>query len=114
MIFYLDITRLTSRIFRAGPTGIDRVEYAYARQMIDDPDVICVYTAPVFAGAIRAARAKDILYRVERAWRLDATAAEDAVYRGLRGWLDSPFDPGAAKPVRHSGPKRRPDWWSDI
>ena len=78
MKLFLDITRLATRIFRSGPTGIDRVEYAYAHHLIDDPATICVFTAPVFSGAIRSARARDILTRVERAWRLDASAEDDA------------------------------------
>ena len=32
---FLDITRLATRIFRSGPTGIDRVEYAYAKHLLD-------------------------------------------------------------------------------
>jgi glycosyltransferase involved in cell wall biosynthesis len=100
MNFFLDITRLATRIFRSGPTGIDRVEFAYAKQMIDDPGTVCVFTAPVFSGAIRSARARDILQRVERAWRFDAGEAEDDVYVRLRRWLDRPLDLQAARPVR--------------
>jgi glycosyltransferase involved in cell wall biosynthesis len=100
MNFFLDITRLATRIFRSGPTGIDRVEFAYAKQMIDDPRTVCVFTAPVFSGAIRSVRARDILQRVERAWRFDAGEREDEVYGRLRRWLDRPLDLQAARPVR--------------
>ncbi|MDE3175539.1 MAG: glycosyltransferase family 4 protein [Pseudomonadota bacterium] len=114
MNIYLDITRLATRIFRSGPTGIDRVEYAYAKHMIDDPRVTCVFNAPVFFGVVRANRAKDILQRVEAAWRLDAGAPSDGVYVALREWLDRPFDAAAAKPVRFRSPKRWPSWWRDL
>ncbi len=77
MNLYLDITRLATRMFRSGPTGIDRVEYAYARRLIEDPVTVCVFTAPLFSGAIRSERARDILARVERAWRLAATTRDD-------------------------------------
>ena len=98
MNFFLDITRLATRIFRSGPTGIDRVEFAYAKQMIDDPGTVCVFTAPVFSGAIRAPRARDILQRVERAWRLDADERGGRrLCRGCGGWLDRPLDSGAAR-----------------
>ncbi len=107
MNYFLDITRLATRIFRSGPTGIDRVEYAYAKHMIDLPGVVCVFTAPVFFGAIRAERAREILSRVARAWRLDATTQDDAVFGALRGWLDRPIDPNAAKPARFEAQK---DW----
>jgi glycosyltransferase involved in cell wall biosynthesis len=113
MNVYLDITRLATRIFRSGPTGIDRVEYAYAKHMIDDPGTVCVFTAPVFSGAIRAGRARDILQRVERAWRLDATPAQDPIYAAVRGWLDSPHDPSAARPRRFRAEKRFGGWMRD-
>ena len=113
MNYFLDITRLATRIFRSGPTGIDRVEYAYAKHMIDLPNVVCMFTAPVFFGAIRAARAKEILTRVERAWRLDAKPEDDAVFMALRGWLDRPLDPAARKPARFQAQKGWSDWLRD-
>lgn len=113
MNYFLDITRLATRIFRSGPTGIDRVEYAYAKHMIDLPDVVCMFTAPMFFGAIRTARAKEILVRVERAWRLDARADDDAVFTALRGWLDRPLDPAATKPARFQAQKGWSDWLRD-
>jgi glycosyltransferase involved in cell wall biosynthesis len=113
MNLFLDITRLATRIFRAGPTGIDRVEYAYARRLIDDPATLCVFTAPMFSGAIRSGRARDILARVERAWRLDATPEDDPVYRALRRWLDAPVDPGAVRPPRFRAEKGWSDWMRD-
>jgi len=113
MNFFLDITRLATRIFRSGPTGIDRVEFAYAKHMIDDPGTVCVFTAPVFSGAIRAERARDILARVERAWRLDATASDDRVFTALRRWLDRPLDGEVQKPMRFRIDKGWSDWVRD-
>lgn len=113
MNFFLDITRLVTRIFRSGPTGIDRVEYAYARHMIDDPGTVCVFTAPMFSGAIREPRARDIMKRVERAWRLDATAEEDPVFVALRGWLDRPLDLSAGRPIRFSKTESWTAWLRD-
>jgi glycosyltransferase involved in cell wall biosynthesis len=113
MNVFLDITRLATRIFRSGPTGIDRVEFAYAKHMIDDPATVCVFTAPVFSGAIRVERARDILSRVERAWRLDATASDDPVFGALRGWLDQPLDGEAVKPMRFRAQNSWSDWMRD-
>lgn len=113
MNLFLDITRLATRIFRSGPTGIDRVEYAYARRLIDDPVTVCVFTAPMFSGAIRSARAKDILSRVERAWRLDATTDDDPIYLALRRWLDAPIDLQAQRPPRLRAKKGWADWMRD-
>ena len=100
MKIFLDVTRLATRILRSSPSGIDRVEYAYAKHLIESQETICVFTAPVFSGALRRTRALDILSRVERAWRLDATPEADPNYPALRAWLDSPIDVNAARPVR--------------
>jgi glycosyltransferase involved in cell wall biosynthesis len=113
MNFFLDITRLATRIFRSGPTGIDRVEFAYAKHMVDDPGTVCVFTAPVFSGAVRSERARDILARVERAWRLDATAKDDPVFGRLRAWLDQPLDAKAQKPMRFRAERGWPRWMRD-
>ena len=100
MKIFLDVTRLATRVWRSSPSGIDRVEYAYAKHLLESPDTVCVFTAPVFSGALRRARAHDILGRVERAWRLDATAETDPNYLALRDWLHSPINLAAARPVR--------------
>ncbi len=100
MKLFLDITRIATRIFVSGPTGIDRVEFAYAQHMIDDPGTVCVFTAPVFSGAIPGGRAHEILTRVAQTWRLDAKAEADPVFGALRGWLDQPLDLQASRPPR--------------
>jgi glycosyltransferase involved in cell wall biosynthesis len=100
MKIFLDVTRLVTRILRNSPSGIDRVEYAYAKHLLETDDTVCVFTAPVFAGALRRSRALDILSRVERAWRLDATPEQDPNFVALRAWLDSPINRQAARPIR--------------
>src|SRR5437763_676624 len=106
MKIFLDVTRLATRIVRSSPTGIDRVEYAYAKHLLESSEAVCVFTAPVFSGAIRRTRALDLLSRVERAWRLDATPQDDPHYLALRAWLDSPIDVNAARPVRIGAARR--------
>lgn len=100
MKIFLDVTRLATRIFRNGPTGIDRVEYAYAKQLLATADTVCVFTAPGVSGALRKSRALDVLGRVERAWRLDAGADDDLILRSLRDWFDSPVDLNVQRPAR--------------
>ncbi len=100
MKIFLDVTRLATRVVRSSPSGIDRVEFAYANRLLESPDTVCVFTAPVFSGAIRRSRALDLLGRVKRAWRLDARADQDGNYLALRQWLDSPLDFNAKQPVR--------------
>src|ERR1700759_4199832 len=106
MRIFLDVTRLATRVLRSSPSGIDRVEYAYAKHLIEEPGVVGVFTVPVFSGALRRERALDILARVERAWRLDATAGEEPKFIPLRAWLDSPIDTNAARPVRIGADRR--------
>ena len=106
MKIYLDVTRLATRIYRGNPTGIDRVEYAYAKHLLQSPDTVCVFTAPVFSGAINRSRALDILSRVEGAWRLDASLDADQNYSALRAWLDSPIALHAERPFRVRGGNR--------
>ena len=114
MNFFLDITRIATRIFRKGPTGIDRVEFAYAKHMIDDPGTVCVFTAPVFSGAIRAARAREILGRLEQVWRLDASPTEDQVFCRLRRWLERPHESGVQQPMRFQGGEVSRSWLGDL
>src|SRR5213082_1767911 len=110
MKVFLDVTRLATRVVRSSPSGIDRVEYAYAKHLLESPDTVCVFTIPVFSGALRRSRALDILSRVERAWRLDATPDDDPNYLALRSWLDSPLDLNAARPIRIQTERR----WTDL
>jgi glycosyltransferase involved in cell wall biosynthesis len=106
MKIFLDVTRLATSILRTSPTGIDRVEYAYAKHLLEDEGTVCVFTGLGLSGALRRARALDILSRVERSWRLGATPEADSNYLALRAWLDSPIDPNAARPVRIRTAKR--------
>jgi glycosyltransferase involved in cell wall biosynthesis len=100
MKIFLDVTRLATCVLRSSPTGIDRVEYAYAKHLTESEGTVCVFTGLGFSGALRRARVLDILSRVERAWRLGATPEADPNYSALRGWLDSPIDLNAARPAR--------------
>ena len=106
MKIYLDVTRLATRILRSSPSGIDRVEYNYAKHLLQSDDTVCVFTVPVFSGAMRRSRALDILSRVERAWRAAADPKDDPNYVALRGWLDSPLDFDAPRPSRFHTERR--------
>jgi glycosyltransferase involved in cell wall biosynthesis len=73
-----------------------------------------VFTIPVFSGALRRARALDILERVDRAWRLDAAVETDPNYLALRAWLDTPLDSCAQRPVRVRAERRWPSMLADV
>jgi glycosyltransferase involved in cell wall biosynthesis len=98
---FLDITRITYRLTGSTPTGIDRVEFAYARRTLAEPrrarDTVCVFTAPFFTGALRRERMMEILTRIGTAWRLDMPAERDDVYVALRDHLAAPV---ASAPIR--------------
>ena len=58
MKLFLDVTRIATRIIGSAPTGIDRVEYAYATEILrnhTDVDPVSVLTTPLFSGALRSA-----------------------------------------------------------
>jgi glycosyltransferase involved in cell wall biosynthesis len=103
---FLDATRVATRIFRSAPTGIDRVEYAYATEILGSEavdDAIGVITTPLFSGALPHACILDLLDRVARAWGLDKSPSEDAVYRAIRAWIESPIAANSARSIRFRG-----------
>jgi hypothetical protein len=100
MNLFFDMTRLSIRMFRSAPTGIDRVEYAYAKELLDISETTCVFTTPLFAGALTKTRALDLLQRVERAWRLGRGEGEDVVFQEVKDWLGAPLDPQAKRANR--------------
>ena len=87
-------------MFRTAPTGIDRVEYAYARELLGADEAIGVLTTPLFTGALRRSRALDVLARVERAWNLGENESTDRVFQSLKLWLEAPFSAGAKRAAR--------------
>lgn len=70
MRIFLDITRIATRVFRSTPTGIDRTEFWYAKELFGSSHhhVTPVITTPLFTGALSAKLAQDILGRIELAW----------------------------------------------
>jgi glycosyltransferase involved in cell wall biosynthesis len=95
MRLFLDVTRVSTRVIGSTPTGIDRVEYAYATEILrrhDNLNPICVITTPLFSGALRRPVIEDILARVGQAWKLDRQPSEDPVYQELTSYLQQPLD----------------------
>ncbi len=95
MKLFLDVTRIATRVIGSAPTGIDRVEYAYATELLrehKDLNTLSVITTPLFSGALRGSVIEDILNRVALAWRLDTSPRQDNVYRDLKRYLETPID----------------------
>src|SRR5690242_10092410 len=75
----LDLSRLLSRAGRGTPTGIDRVEFAYARHLMDDGRAAC-FTALAIGGRIGlvpASAAAQLVTALGAAWRIGSAAADD-------------------------------------
>lgn len=98
MKLFLDITRIAYRLTGTTPTGIDRVEFAYAERILRDEayrDSVCVFTAPFFTGALRRDLMQNVLDRIELAWRVRMSADDDRIYCELRSYLRTPIGGGA-------------------
>lgn len=100
MKLFLDITRVAYRLTGTTPTGIDRVEFAYADRILRDDafrDCVCVFTAPFFTGALRRDLMLELLDRISAAWRTQMSAQDDAIYLALKSQLESPPELGETR-----------------
>lgn len=107
MNILLDITRIWTRSFRATPSGIDRVEYAYAARLACDwPEFLSggVFTSPVLSGLISPDRVRKLVARVETAWGLTETTAQDSSNcEAVKAWLAAPPDRSRPSAARFRG-----------
>ena len=95
MKLFLDVTRVATRMIGSAPTGIDRVEYAYATEILCKPsgiDAVSVITTPLFTGALRKPLIQDVLGRVAAAWKVGSSPKDDALYLKLKDYLEAPLD----------------------
>ena len=95
MKLFIDVTRISTRVVGSAPTGIDRVEFAYATEIMEnyrDLNPVSVITTPLFSGALRGSVTRDILKRVSVAWKLDLPPSQDKIYQSLKDYLESPID----------------------
>ena len=80
----LDISRLLASAQRASPTGIDRVELAYAKRWCTQPGLPCTFVAEVpflgFAALPRTVVA-DLVAAIEDSWASGGRAATPAARR---------------------------------
>jgi glycosyltransferase involved in cell wall biosynthesis len=80
----LDISRLLASSRRASPTGIDRVELAYARRWVAEPGLPCTFVVEVpILGHVALPRpvVSDLVTGVENAWAHGGRAAANAARR---------------------------------
>lgn len=100
----IDLTRLSTRLGQPSPSGIDRVELAYARHFLreDGPRFGLVSTG-MGPRVLDRATALDLAETVAAGWVEDASAQADPVYCRLAG-LPAP---AARTSVRPGGDGRR-------
>lgn len=107
-----DLTRLVTRLRHAHPTGIDRVDLAYARHLLAQPEGerFGLLTTPRGPRLLDRAAARAIVARVAEGWVEESAAEADPVYRALAASLvrsaanAPPAGTGAARPA---GGRRR-------
>ncbi|SFL69802.1 glycosyltransferase family 4 protein [Methylorubrum salsuginis] len=113
----VDLTRLITRLRHASPTGIDRVDLAYARHMLGggggEAERFGLVSTAIGPRILERGAALEIVEAVASGWVEDVTAEDDPVYRALsdtleagdalRGGQGGPPEPGRAA----SWPRRR-------
>jgi glycosyltransferase involved in cell wall biosynthesis len=77
-VIIFDLSRLVSRAGRETPTGIDRVELAYAKHLLAGSQPLCftMLTAMGRFGPLPRAAAEDYVHAVAEVWRHSSSAGE--------------------------------------
>ena len=100
----VDVTRLISRLDRGAPTGIDRVDHAYARRYLADGGGQAVARTPVGARLLPPARVTALLGALETRWAEPGTV--DRAFDRVRRWLEGP-PARAGEAARERGDRAR-------
>ncbi|MFF9550662.1 glycosyltransferase family 4 protein [Methylobacterium fujisawaense] len=86
-----DLTRLVTRLRHASPSGIDRVDLAYARAFLGSAETgVGVVSTAVGPRILDRAQALEIVEAVAAGWVEDRDAASDPVYRRLAALCGDP------------------------
>lgn len=104
-----DLTRLVTRLRHASPSGIDRVDLAYARAYLGRAETGVGVVSTAFGPRILdRAQALEIVEAVAAGWVEDRDAASDPVYRRLASRCGDPAAPApGAAPQAGSADRRR-------
>lgn len=92
MTYFVDISRLVEILHFKTPTGIDRVEMAYAKHFLkraEREDVRFVVTWPNFSGVMFPSEIAPLLEKIEHKW---VQSRDEATFKSLRRALADPFD----------------------
>ncbi|KQP33891.1 glycosyl transferase family 1 [Methylobacterium sp. Leaf104] len=106
-----DLTRLITRLRHPSPSGIDRVDLAYARHVLaQEGDRFGLVSTAFGPRVLARAEARAIVEAVAAGWVEDRDAPQDPVYRRLAASLGAATDagmPAAAAPARGGASDRR-------
>ena len=87
LTIFLDVSLTVRRLLSLTPVGMDRVEFAYAREIFlrrDPRNSFGVLATPLISGALQGVRVAPLLKAVEAAWGAAAAAHDDEAYCGVR------------------------------
>ena len=100
-----DLTRLVTRLRHASPSGIDRVDLAYARAYLGRPGPAFGIVSTAFGPRVLdRGRALGIVEAVAAGWIEDRDASSDPVYRQLAARLGDAE--GSGRPPPEPAPRR--------
>jgi glycosyltransferase involved in cell wall biosynthesis len=102
----IDLTRLFLGLCRAVPRGIDRVEFGYARHLLErwPGDCDAVLPTPWGVRLFERAHALKTVDLAERLWRESRPADDEPVYREITAWLAGHGPKPSTRSPRKSAP----------
>lgn len=106
MQIFLDITRIYARSWRVSPTGIDRVEWAYAQHLKSHDKLNLVFTLPMASGQLTAQRSGELLEQIRLSWGEMPKATEDPIFLAIGTWLRQSVNLQTTATIRLRPPKR--------
>jgi len=116
VVLLVDISRLVENLHLQTPTGIDRVEMAYAQHFLaraERDDARFVVTWPHFSGVLTATDIRPLIEDAATRWAAGAAVRKDDSFDALQAVLKQPIDTARERPQRIGKPddKRRvADW----
>ncbi len=105
----IDLTRLVTRLRHTSPSGIDRVDLAYAHAVLDGPgEAVGLVSTPFGPRVLAREQAKAIVAAVESGWVEDRPAEDDPAFRRLAARLGAaPLAGTGEGAARARAPDRR-------
>lgn len=98
----MDVSRLLSRLHRRTPTGIDRVEFAYARHYLGGDSrkaVRALVTTPVNTGLLSRRTVRELMQVAEARWLSLDTVPSSPAWNNLCEVLRSPIRAEGPRPA---------------